>query len=221
MIKKTIKKAFGIILNIIFPLSDIQKKIESLDASEILEKCERAEIIEDKKTFSIFSYEDPLIKEMVHLMKYKGNKKVAWLFAEILYAEILENLSEMKLFENFINPILIPIPLSQKRLKERGFNQVELILKELRKIDKQNIFEINNTSLIKIKNVLSQTAVKNRRRRMQNIRGCFGVKNSEKIRGRNIILIDDVLTTGATMREAKNVLLKSGARKIICITIAH
>lgn len=219
--KQQSKKIINTILNFLFPFSETRRKIESLTAEKVLETCERAEMNDDKNVLSIFSYENKLVREMVHFLKYKGNQTVAKLFAEILYAEIIEKISEISLFENFTNPILIPIPLSKKKLKKRGFNQIELVLEELKKLDMENIFETDFKSLIKTKDTLSQTAVKNRRRRMENIRNCFGVNNVEKIKERNIILIDDVLTTGATIREAKNALIKAGAREVFCITIAH
>lgn len=215
------KKILNTILDILFPFSEKRKRIESLSAEELLQKCERAETCDDKNSYSIFSYETPLIRETVHFLKYKRNKKIASIFAEILYSELLEKLSEMKMFKNFDRPVLIPIPISKVKRRKRGFNQIELVLEEFKKLDTQNFFEINFKSLIKIKETKSQTEVRNRRRRMENIRNCFGVINEEKIAGRNIILIDDVLTTGATMREAKNVLLKSGARRVLCLTMAH
>jgi len=210
-----------IVLDILFPFSEKRKRIESLTAEEVFQKCQKADVSDDKNLYSIFSYEDTLIRDMVHFLKYKKNENVARIFAEILYSEIVEKSSEMFLFENFTNPVLVPIPLSKKKLKKRGFNQIEFILEEFKKLDTQNFFETDFKSLIKTKDTLSQTAVKNRRRRMENIRNCFGVSNAEKIVERNIILIDDVLTTGATMREAKNALINSGAKRVFCITMAH
>ncbi|MBU3968634.1 hypothetical protein KJ991_00230 [Patescibacteria group bacterium] len=216
-----IKRIIDAILNFLFPFSEKRKRIESLTAEKVFQKCQKADISDDKNSYSIFSYEDSLIRDMVHFLKYKRNERVAEIFAEILYSELLEKLSEMKIFKNFDKPVLIPVPLSKKKMRKRGFNQIEFILEEFKKIDTQNFFETDFKSLIKTKDTLSQTAVKNRRRRMENIRNCFGVSDVEKIRGRNIILIDDVLTTGATMRETKNVLVNSGAKKVFCITIAH
>lgn len=127
----------------------------------------------------------------------------------------------MVLMENFREPILIPIPLSKKRYKERGYNQVELICKKLIEIDNDVNFKLETNILIKSKDVEHQARIKNRRERLENIVGSFGVKNIELVKNRNIILIDDILTTGATLNEAKKILKKAGARKVIAFTLAH
>ncbi|KKS56700.1 MAG: Competence protein F, partial [Candidatus Nomurabacteria bacterium GW2011_GWF1_42_40] len=75
--------------------------------------------------------------------------------------------------------------------------------------------------LIKPKDTKHQAHIENRSERLKNIIGSFTVKNSEIIKGRNIILIDDILTTGATLSEARKVLKRAGARKVIAFTVAH
>jgi len=85
----------------------------------------------DEKGFiSIFQYRDPSIRTMLWALKYKGTHSIASTCAQILYDELFEILSEKALLENFINPLIVPIPLSKKREHERGFNQAELIAKE-------------------------------------------------------------------------------------------
>ena len=154
------------------------------------------------------------------------------MFAEIIYEKILEELSELSIMENFTEPVLIPIPLSPKRRRERGFNQAELICRELVKInnlrysvdlnqEKKFNLKLESGVLIKPKETEHQARIKDRRQRLKNIIGSFAVKNGELIKNRNIILIDDILTTGATLSEAKKVLKQAGARKIIAFTIAH
>ena len=139
------------------------------------------------------------------------------------------------MIENFKDAILIPIPLSRRRYRERGYNQAELICKELIKLDSNsNInlrygvdekmernFSLEKNILIKIKETEHQANIKDRRDRLKNLVGSFYVKNPEVIKSKNIVLIDDVLTTGATLTEAKKILKQNGARKIIAFTIAH
>ena len=142
-------------------------------------------------------------------------------FAEALYGRILEELADHAQFENFREPILISIPLAPKRKRGRGFNQATLLCKELVKLDKDVNFKLEKNVLYKPKDTEHQAKIEDRRKRLQNIVGSFSVKNSEIIRGENIILIDDVTTTGATLAEARKVLRAAGAKKIIAFTIAH
>lgn len=198
-----------------------------------------------KWIFPIYDYRHPSIKKSLWLLKYKGKRRLAKLFAEVIYEKILEELSELSLLENFTDPILIPIPLSPKRYRERGFNQAELICKEIIKIHLTppashssplqqswrgagGEVSISDKNLNLLKNVLfkpkdteHQARIKDRRERLKNISGSFVVKNSQLIKNRNIILIDDILTTGATLNEARKTLKQSGARKIIAFTVAH
>jgi ComF family protein len=183
--------------------------------------------------FPIFDYRHPSIKKALWLLKYKGRKRLANVFAEIIYEKILEELSELSIMENFINPILIPIPLSVKRYRERGFNQAELICKELIKIN--NIrhlpanfgaggvyLKLENNILIKIKETEHQARIRERNIRLKNLAGSFAIKgNQQNIEKRNIILIDDITTTGATLNEARKILKHAGARKVIAFTAAH
>lgn len=130
-------------------------------------------------------------------------------------------MSDLLVMENFDKPIIIPIPLSRKRYRERGFNQSELISQSIIDNDKEKCFELLTNVLTKPKETQHQAHIENRSYRMQNMVGSFVVKNPELIKDRNIILIDDVVTTGATLTEAKKMLKEAGAKKIIAFTIAH
>jgi len=171
--------------------------------------------------FPMYDYRHPPVKKAIGLLKYKGKKGFAKIFAEIMYGRIIEELSDLMVFNNFQKPILVPIPLSKKRIHERGFNQATLICTELMKLDKNKNFILEKNVLIKIKNGEHQARIENRQKRLKNIIGSFSIKNPEGIKNRNIILIDDVTTTGATLNEAKKTLRKAGAKKIIAFTVAH
>lgn len=179
--------------------------------------------------FPIYDYRHPAIKKSLHLLKYKGKKRLANVFAEIIYEKIMEELSELSVMENFVNPILIPIPLSPARYRERGFNQAQLLCEEIIKIDSNTHLrdsvnmQLENNVLIKPRETPHQARIKDRRDRLKNIAGSFEIKKDKinLIKNRNIILIDDILTTGATLGEAKKVLKQAGARKVIAFTVAH
>ncbi len=174
--------------------------------------------------FPLYDYRHPPIKKALWLFKYKGKKRLAKIFAEVIYGKIMEELSDLSVMENFTNPILIPIPLSRKRYRERGFNQAELICEEILKINNLRHgvdMKVEKNILIKPKETEHQARIENRRERLKNIVGSFAVKNGKIVKGRNIILIDDITTTGATLSEAKKILKQSGTRKIIAFTVAH
>ena len=171
--------------------------------------------------FSIFYYKNAKIKKMIKLIKYKGNKQVTKLASKILYDYLLEDISEKIEMSNFTRPIIIPIPATRHRLKEFGFNQCRRIVQEIEKIDENNFLDFSYKALIKIKDNESLAHTKNRIERLKNIKNSFSVKNTDAIYNRNIILIDDVWTTGATIEEASKELLKAGARKVMAYTIAH
>ena len=230
------------ILNIVFPVKCMLcgKGAKADLCPTCLRDMPSAERESAKWIFPLYDYRNPTIKKSLWLLKYKGKKRLANVFAEIIYEKILEELSELSVMENFIEPILIPIPLSPKRYRERGYNQAQLICEELIKINnlrhlsaearaktngtnKKLNFILENNILIKIKETEHQARIKNRRVRLKNLAGSFDIKSKKVnwVKNRNIILIDDIITTGATLNEAKKVLKKAGARKVIAFTVAH
>lgn len=171
--------------------------------------------------FPIFDYRHPPVRKAIRLFKYKNKKRLAIIFARIIYERILEEIADLYKLQNFKEIILIPIPLAPKRKKERGYNQSELICTEIIKLDKNRNFIFKKNILIKPKDTTHQANIEDRTKRLKNIIGSFIVINPEIIKNKNIILIDDVTTTGATLLEAKKSLKREGARKIIAFTVAH
>ena len=236
------------ILDIVFPVKCISCGEIGIDLClKCLKDAPGAERESAKWIFPLYDYRHPIIKKSLWLLKYKDKKRLAKIFAEIIYDKILEELSELSVLENFIDPILIPIPLSPKRYRERGYNQAELICKEIVKTNQarnhlsppsaplslirrgagDEVFSLATNILIKIKETEHQARIRNRNIRLKNVIDSFAIKDNKQdkninfIKNRNIILIDDITTTGATLNEAKKVLKNSGARKIIAFTVAH
>jgi len=112
------------ILDIVFPVKCILCDKAGADLClKCLKDAPMAERESAKWIFPLYDYRHPAIKKSLWLLKYKGKKRLANVFAEIIYEKILEELSELSVLENFTEPILIPIPLSPKRYRERGFNK--------------------------------------------------------------------------------------------------
>jgi len=216
-------------LDIVFPAKCVLCGKTGVDlCRECLKDARGAERESARWIFPLYDYRDKTIKKSLWLLKYKGRKRLAGVFAENIYEKILEELSELSVMENFIDAILIPIPLSRKRYRERGFNQAELICQEIIKISylRHSVnMKLKNNILIKPKDTLHQAHIKDRSTRLKNMTGTFAIKDEARstdlIKGKNVILIDDITTTGATLSEAKKVLRQAGARKVIAFTVAH
>ncbi len=215
-----IKKILEYLLDLVLPRSEKVRVLEEMSAEEFRAACQsRAALpLSPEKTLALFDYQKPLVRQAIWELKYRGNKKIAALLAQCLYEELAEELSERKTFGHFEKPLLVPVPLSKKRLRERGFNQCELLADVLKNLG-GNFFEVRFDLLVKTKDTESQTS-KNRARRLENLKGCFSVSRPEEVAGRNVIVLDDVVTTGATFEEARRTLQAAGAR-VMLAAVAH
>lgn len=122
----------------------------------------------------------------------------------------------LKILSNIHNALLIPVPLHSKREKSRGFNQAEKITEAI-----SNNFNIpiNNKQLLRIKYKKPQVQLKEQQRK-ENIKNCFKW-NGNKLNNQNVILIDDIVTTGATLNECAIVLKQAGAQQVWGLVVAN
>ncbi len=112
---------------------------------------------------------------------------------------------------------LVPVPLHGKRKRERGFNQSEILTRELARIKGMSVL---GGCLVKTRNIPPQTTLESAGRE-ENVRGAYEVKRGSKIEGKTLVLVDDVFTTGSTLRECGLVLRKAGAGDIRALTLAQ
>lgn len=230
MNNKVIKNIWLIIINIFKYITDLlipkEEKIyflESLNPEGLYQNIPRADNFdfETDKIKAIFNYKTPLCRKAIWEIKYYGNKKLIRDFSLLLYDYILEELIDLEDFVNFKKPILIPIPASKERDREKGFNQCILIVRELIKIDKErngNNFTSLENFLIKKNNTVHQAKVSNRKARLKNLINTFSINKSgwanfNELSEYSFIIIDDVITTGATMNEAFRALKAVGINK--------
>lgn len=215
------------LIDFIFPKSEDVHYLESLSAGELTEKLSKAREIEDENLIVLFDYKDPMVKTMIWELKYKGNRKIAQKFAEILIDVLNHELAERAVFENFKNPLLIPMPISDKRRRERGWNQIEILAEEIIKnldigCPSGALFEYSPKILIKHIHTDSQARTHaTKRERADNLANSMSVNDSSQIKKRCVILLDDVTTSGVTLAEARRVLKSAGAKKILCVALAH
>ncbi len=173
-----------------------------------------------KDILAAASYKSPTIQNAIRTLKYRKSKIVAETLADLIYERLKDKLKEVELrslAERSSTSFIIPVPLSKKRLKQRGFNQAKLIAQYLS--DKLNI-PLANDVLYKNKETISQVQIKNREKRLKNLKGVFAIKNPLLIKDKTIFLVDDVSTTGATIEECRKTLMAAGAKKVIGIVVA-
>lgn len=212
-------KIYSIFLDIIFPETEVSKKLSQMTLGDFYNKCQKSGNSMSFNHNSIFSYKDPFIKDVIWEMKYYGDNKSVEFFGTFLHELILQDFCDLK-FGNDRRPLLIPIPISSRKLQERGFNQCEKLCQKISDLDVGRNIEYRKDILKKIRHTNSQARTKsNRKDRKSNIKNSLDV--SGDISGRIVILVDDVLTTGATIGEASRVLKESGAMEVFAYTVAH
>jgi len=155
-------------------------------------------------------YEGPF-KEAIHRWKYQGKTYLTPFFGERM-AEVLYFYWDPKLFD-----FLIPVPLHKRRLRERGFNQALLLVKDLsRRIG----IPYRKRLLQKRRPTIPQVNLKGIEREKE-IKGSFFVHKKEELEGKSVLLVDDVFTTGSTVNECAKMLLAGGAKRVDVLTLAH
>ncbi len=154
-------------------------------------------------------YFEGRLRDAVHSFKFHGRKDVG---------RHLVSLAERKVssFSGRFDCI-IPIPITEKRLKERGFNQSFIIGEEISKISGR---PLHHSVLYKTKETMDQLSL-HRDGRRQNVKGAFAVRNAGTIKGQRVLLVDDLFTTGYTAKEASGVLKKAGVRSIAFFALAR
>ncbi len=207
--------------NFLFPKKASVIALEKLSPASLRELLpENYHELEDG-SFALFDYQHPLTKEVVWEIKYKGNRKLAETVGVLLYDEIMSELADRNWWEKFDSALLIPAPISDRRRLERGWNQAELLSEAVKACDKEGRFRHTPGQLIKLSHTESQARTQNRSERLSNIKNSMGIRHREAVANRAVILVDDVVTTGATLAEARRVLKEAGVKKILCFALAH
>lgn len=214
MFNKTFKKT----LDLIFPLTCVACQIPG---SLVCQRCASSITAEIPQRLTRPTkhldcliacglYKNQILQQAIHGLKYEGVTLLAPTLAGWMHSALAAYVPILKTG----TPTIIPIPLHRRRLRARGFNQSELLARELAKIISAPV----EAELLRARATPSQTTLR-RDERVKNITGAF--QYAEHRAPHSVLLIDDVATTLATLEEAARILKKYGARRVTACALAY
>lgn len=153
------------------------------------------------RVITLMDYRNPAVQDLIRSLKYDGSQHAAQLAAEIAADYLREELAASGVF-SARKTCVVPVPLHKKRARERGWNQIELVLKALPEEFRDGTHAtLMPEALVRTRATKAQTRLP-RAERLSNVEGAFAVAGVHQVRGAHVFLIDDVTTTGATLLQA-------------------
>lgn len=231
-----IHRIYNTILDALFPLSETEKKLFAMNEETAMNTLPKAPPV-PIPAFAIFAYKNEMVSKLIWNIKYKKSQKAIRIASYALFMKIQTILNDTYTKENTVLPkkiYLLPIPITKRRRRERGFNQCELLIKEIENIqnsmgDKYRFRLYSNFNLLIREKHVSRQTLKDRQERLAGAKNIFGINSKElnavkdSLPLDNILffVIDDVITTGSTMLDAVKTLNSTGLRNVISLSVAH
>ncbi len=243
---KIFRLLYSIFIEAVFPLSPAEKELFSYTpakAYEILPKAPLTPKLTDDtgiggfhSTIGVFAYKDPRVYRLVWNIKYKKSESAVKIAGYALRKVISATLFSYEI-SNVLPIVILPMPVTKRRRNERGYNQCELITKEISRYVGTEVRILFENNLLERVHHTSHQKNKDRRGRLELEKGIFKVNMKELeqlqekmtkninsgylIRDIPFIIIDDVITTGATIKEAMETMKNAGLRNVRAVALAH
>ena len=185
------------------------------DADPLCDLCRRA-APRFRRAVAYGAY-DGALRDLLHVFKYQGVRSAAPLLGRLLGQAVVGAGIKGPL-------VVIPVPLAGGKRRTRGFNQAEEIARaftaEAAALGLAGGIQLQSGWLVRKRETISQTGL-TRPQRQANLRGAFAVTGQEKLKGKTVLLVDDVMTTGATAGECARIIMKAGAKEVFVATVAR
>jgi ComF family protein len=206
---RTLQRGFEMVLNAVVPLRARAARTNAREAEDIPLSPTVHDLLGVRIT-TLMDYRDIAVQDLIRSLKYDGSGHAAHLAAELLADYLREEIASAKQFSTQ-KVLIVPVPLHSARARERGFNQIEIVLKALpQEFRNGKIATYLPDALTRVRETKQQTRL-SRSERLSNVAGAFAVADAEKVRKTKIFLVDDVTTTGATLANAATPLRRAGA----------
>ncbi|MDQ5949072.1 MAG: competence protein ComFC [Patescibacteria group bacterium] len=218
MLKK-MKELWCSFLNVIAPQRSHFEIARNITESEINDLPRATQVHDHAWVTALFQYKHPTVKAIIWELKYHENILPLHYIAPLLYDHMIELMSDVMMFDGDARFLLIPIPISTERRIMRGYNQSEHIARAIVNQDIAHVMTYAPQWFEKIIDTPPQSHTASKAERMYNLNKCF--RADPRVQNTYVILIDDVVTTGSTLSEARKTLLEAGAKNVYAFTIAH
>ncbi|OGG53500.1 hypothetical protein A2851_04240 [Candidatus Kaiserbacteria bacterium RIFCSPHIGHO2_01_FULL_53_29] len=206
---RRLRAVLEVILDAILPLRARSARTKERKAEDI-PLMPTVHNLLDVHITTLMDYQNPAVQDLVRSLKYDGSGYAAQLAATLLADFLREEISSHRAFSQH-KILIVPIPLHTSRARERGFNQIELVLKALpQEFRDGTLATLVSECLARTRETKPQTRLP-RSERLSNVAGAFEVVNVDLVHKTKIFLIDDVTTTGATLANAATPLRRAGA----------
>jgi ComF family protein len=190
-------------------LSKIKHADNERTETEFARKFKNEKII--KGFTSLFVFEkDKELQNIIHDLKYNGKFSIGIFLGKLLAAAMNDKIQEWKI------DLIVPIPLHHLKRAERGYNQSDFIAKGMKKILQ---VPVKSRLIKRVRFTETQTSM-NLVERKENMKDAFAIRRNKIVKGKNILLLDDVITTGATISECGRIILESGATNVYAASVA-
>ena len=205
----TIRAFFDSIIDVILPPKARTARAKRLSVSQV-PLSPTAHSILGVSISTLTDYRRQEVQDLIQSLKYDGNGHAAHICAAVLAEYLIEELASESLFSTK-KILLVPVPLHTARRRERGFNQMEVVLRSLPKDFRDGTHARLAPEVLVRERATKQQTRLHRSERLSNVAGAFTVPDPSLVKGTHVFLIDDVVTTGATLANAATPLRRAGA----------
>ncbi len=203
------RNVYEALADAVFPLRERAARTKARSLEEIPLSPTSHDLLRQQVT-TLMEYRDPAVQDLVRSLKYDRSAYAASLAAGLLADYLREELASAKTFSTK-RIFLVPVPLHPSRARERGFNQIELVVRALPEAFRDGTLSTFAPTLLARTRATPPQTKLSRSERLSNVAGAFAANGQEDARKAHIFLIDDVTTTGATLVHAAAPLRRAGA----------